>query len=185
LLSTPHHFPKVDKKINNKKKVGINLVGKEGEDFAQILEDNYSDQFDFYFINTHLAGYGHNYEVQASRGTSSSFQHNHDFTRTFQFLASLDLLISSKLHLGLTALTFNTPFICFEGKNKTESFLSAVSRRKLYFKGRDSQELVEFIQSGEAFNYQDNVNTDVLSESCSSSMDHFSFLKDIFQEYSR
>ena len=42
------------------------------------------------------------------------------------FLASLDLVISYKLHLGLTALAVGTPFYSVGGPGKVKAFLKEI-----------------------------------------------------------
>ncbi|MEO6330446.1 MAG: polysaccharide pyruvyl transferase family protein, partial [Ginsengibacter sp.] len=48
-----------------------------------------------------------------------------------QFMAELDVLISSKLHLGITGLTVNTPFLSYRGPGKAKSFLRSIGGDKL------------------------------------------------------
>ena len=45
---------------------------------------------------------------------------------TLEFLASLDLVVSYKLHLGLTALALGVPFYSLGGSGKAKAFLSNI-----------------------------------------------------------
>jgi hypothetical protein len=81
----------------------------------------------FHFIRTYLPNSPINLELMPSL-VSPSIRH-HCYTNpkeTLEFLSGLDLVISHKLHLGLTALALETPFLSLGGKGKTKSFLKSI-----------------------------------------------------------
>ena len=184
LLSTAKQFPDIEKKQSDKLVVGVNLVGDCCQPFVDKLEKfaKQQDKIEFVYINTHLDGYGHNYELTPSSGSNKlvrTFQHNQSFERTLELLSSLDLLISSKLHLGLTALTFQTPFVSFCGKSKTESFLSDVSVAKTTFKEKDEQLLLDMVQNVDEICFDELFDRNKIQEFSRKSMEHFDFIDTI------
>jgi hypothetical protein len=190
LLFTSSLFPQ-EREINKPiKRIGINLVGSNSIKLSKELEQlSLNDaQIEIVFIHTHLKEYGHNYELCKTINNCeriTDFCHNDDFMRTFKLLASLDLLISSKLHLGLTALTYGTPFISFNGKKKTNSFLNSVSKEKtVYFEGEEAL-VVKNIIKGTFYNFDNLINSEVFNQSSSDSIAHLDYLSTIVNEYEK
>lgn len=78
----------------------------------------------FHFIRTYLPASPVSLELMPE--IRSPFIQHHVYTdpkETLEFLSTLDLLVSHKLHLGLTALALDVPFLSLGGKGKTKSFL--------------------------------------------------------------
>ncbi|NET38832.1 MAG: polysaccharide pyruvyl transferase family protein [Cyanothece sp. SIO1E1] len=81
----------------------------------------------FHFIRTYLPDSPFNWEFLPN--TNSPYFENHIYTdpySTLKFLSSLDLIVSFKLHLGLTALALNVPFYSVGGPGKAHRFLQSV-----------------------------------------------------------
>jgi hypothetical protein len=81
----------------------------------------------FHFIRTYLPTSPINLELMPD--ISSPYIRHHVYTdpkETLEFLSGLDLVISHKLHLGLTALAVDVPFLSLGGKGKTKSFLKEI-----------------------------------------------------------
>jgi hypothetical protein len=81
----------------------------------------------FHFIRTYLPTSLVNLELMPK--LDSPFIKHHVYTdpkSTLEFLSTLDLVISHKLHLGLTALALDVPFLSLGGKGKTRSFLKEI-----------------------------------------------------------
>jgi hypothetical protein len=81
----------------------------------------------FHFIRTYLPTSPINLELMPE--INSPFIQHHvykDPKETLEFLSTLNLVISHKLHLGLTALALNVPFLSLGGKCKTKSFLKEI-----------------------------------------------------------
>lgn len=55
-----------------------------------------------------------------------------DPIKTLQFVAGLDLVITHKLHLGVTALSFDIPYLCVGGLGKCKAFLESVGAPTAY-----------------------------------------------------
>jgi hypothetical protein len=98
----------------------------------------------FHFIRTHLPNSSSNYEFLPNR--ESNYIKRHVYTdpiSTLGFVKSLDLLVSSKLHLGLSALSLNTPFYSYAGKGKTKTFMKSINGE---FAVLNSSEIVKLIK---------------------------------------
>jgi polysaccharide pyruvyl transferase WcaK-like protein len=81
----------------------------------------------FHFVRTYLPSSTIDHEFLTN--SNSQYIKNHIYTdpkTTLEFLSSLDLVVSYKLHLGLTALALGTPFLSLGGKGKTRSFLREI-----------------------------------------------------------
>ncbi|MGB3312381.1 MAG: polysaccharide pyruvyl transferase family protein [Nodosilinea sp.] len=81
----------------------------------------------FHFIRTYLPTSPVNLELMPK--LDSPFIKHHVYTdpkSTLEFLSTLNLVISHKLHLGLTALALDVPFLSLGGKGKTKSFLREI-----------------------------------------------------------
>lgn len=81
----------------------------------------------FYFIRTYLPT--SNIELELLPRIKSNFIKHYNYSdpkETLEFISGLDLLVSHKLHLGLTALALDVPFLSLGGKGKTKSFLREI-----------------------------------------------------------
>ena len=81
----------------------------------------------FYFINTHLPEY--NIKSGLLPSTNKPFIQHHyyeDPATMIKFLSSLDLLISNKLHPGITALGLGIPIYNLDKRAKTTSVLNSI-----------------------------------------------------------
>lgn len=111
--------------------VGINipnslrgrLLAHQLNAIAQIRKD-----IVFHFIRTYLPNSSINHEL-LPKINSPYIQHHvyTDPTTTLKFIASLDLIISYKLHVGLTALALNVPFYSVGGQGKTRALLKSIN----------------------------------------------------------
>ncbi len=81
----------------------------------------------FHFIKTYLPSSSINSELRPKQQSNNIKYHLYaDPKSTLEFLASLDLVISYKLHLGLTALALGVPFYSLGGSGKAKAFLSSI-----------------------------------------------------------
>lgn len=118
-------------KSNDKIQVGVNIPNSsQGRFFAAQLKLIAQVRKDivFHFIPTYLPDSSVNWELLPK--TNSPHFKTHVYTdpkQTMEFLASLDLLISYKLHLGLTALALGVPFYSLGGPGKAHQFLKSIN----------------------------------------------------------
>ena len=81
----------------------------------------------FHFIKTYLPSSSINSELRPKQLSSNIKYHVYtDPQSTLEFLASLDLVVSYKLHLGLTALALGVPFYSLGGSGKAKAFLNSI-----------------------------------------------------------
>ncbi|MGF1673133.1 MAG: polysaccharide pyruvyl transferase family protein [Rivularia sp. (in: cyanobacteria)] len=81
----------------------------------------------FHFIKTYLPSSPINSELLPKQQSNNIRYHMYtDPQSTLEFLASLDLVVSYKLHLGLTALALGTPFYSLGGSGKAKAFLNSI-----------------------------------------------------------
>ena len=85
----------------------------------------------FHFIRTYLPNYSVNYELLPKINSPYIKHHIYsDPDATLKFLASLDLVVSYKLHLGLTALALNVPFFSVGGQGKTLAQMRSINAER-------------------------------------------------------
>ncbi len=81
----------------------------------------------FHFIKTYLPSSSINSELRPKQLSSNIKYHVYtDPQSTLEFLANLDLVVSYKLHLGLTALALGVPFYSLGGSGKAKAFLNSI-----------------------------------------------------------
>jgi hypothetical protein len=114
-----------------KYRVGINF--KKGKYLDNnLLSDIYEyarnhDDIEFHFTTTHMQKTGLNYQYLPEKESANIKIDIYESPRQLLgVLASMDIFITSMLHLGLTGLTTGTPFISYRGPGKTKSFLKSI-----------------------------------------------------------
>ncbi len=81
----------------------------------------------FHFIKTYLPSSPINSELLPKQQSTNIKYHVYtDPQSTLEFLATLDLVVSYKLHLGLTALALGVPFYSLGGSGKAKAFLNSI-----------------------------------------------------------
>lgn len=108
--------------------IGVNIISKDlkNETWHKELIDiaKKDSHIKLFFIKTHLENYSVDYEyLPRELSENIKIYQYADIEGILNFLASLDVLISSKLHVGLTAMSLGTPFFSFKGKKKTQAQL--------------------------------------------------------------
>ncbi|MBU7583969.1 MAG: polysaccharide pyruvyl transferase family protein [Nostoc sp. TH1S01] len=137
----------------------------------------------FHFISTNLPNSSYRNHILPHK--ESDYIKSHIYTdpiSTLKFLKSLDLLVSSKLHLGLTALSLNTPFYSYGGTGKTKAFLKSINAEFAIFNSKNIIDLFkvitnpsEVIQAKKKFDFNKLEEEKVLSKG------HIKFLKQVIQ----
>lgn len=131
LFQTPQYFNYEALSPTTKYRVGINF--KKGKYLDQKLLNAIFDyaeshnDMEFHFTTTHMQKIGLNYQYTPSRESKNIFIDRYESpSQLLGVLASMDIFITSMLHLGLTGLTVGTPFISYRGPGKTKSFLRSI-----------------------------------------------------------
>ncbi len=128
-------------------RVGVNLNRRTGGALASAVVDRARtrDDLEVVFFHSHLPGHGQDYELLPPQEGRISHHHYEDPDETTAALAALDLLVSSKLHLGVTALSFGVPFLSYAGKAKTAAFLRSIDAGHHRFVPGDEARLLAVI----------------------------------------
>ncbi|WP_430972677.1 polysaccharide pyruvyl transferase family protein [Sunxiuqinia rutila] len=147
LLGTANQFrvnpDRLLKSKNNETWIGLNLLSKslKDETWCQELIDlaNKNSNIKLFFIKTHLENYPVDYEYLPDELSENVKIYQYaNIEETLTFLASLDFVISSKLHVGLTALSLGTPFLSFKAKKKTLAQLKELGAEHAILHGKMS-----------------------------------------------
>ena len=139
VLLTVSDFWKIPPKFRTDEKlhVGINLPNSfQGQLlFMQLrMINSFQDNIVFHFISTYLPDSSITWEFLPKSESALSKKHIYtDPYLTLEFLSSLDLLISYKLHLGLTALALGVPFYSVGGPGKAQGFLKSINASSAIF----------------------------------------------------
>ncbi len=177
VLATKYFFQVVetgDDAAKKKKRLILNLKTKTSEPLINELGKNgILDRFDVKSFHSHdisLAHYGA-YEYKYPKG---SFQI--DSVRSgVEFLASADIIVSSKLHVGVTGLSYGIPFISYQGPSKAKEFLKSESLDG--FICDEPSELVNKIVSLE----QQNTKKLPVDTMVTSSLTHFEIMENAIE----
>ncbi len=136
------HYPDVLLSVGDFWRIPLNLEHEKPVQVGINLPDSFSSRLllqqlrlitafrkdiVFHFIRTFLPDSPNTWELIPQSDSPYIKQHIYsDPTATLKFLTSLDLVISSKLHLGLTALALKVPFFSVGGPGKAHSFLRTI-----------------------------------------------------------
>lgn len=107
-----------------------------------------------------------------------------DPQETLRFLASMDLLITQKLHLALTALSVRTPVIEYRGKRKSRHFFRTIQAPEKAWKGISPLPILALTQNpdkvkrfGMLFDF------DQMEDLKRASLGHYGHLKGLVEKY--
>jgi hypothetical protein len=110
-------------------RVGINLsrrrLGRRASTIRRIAQCHRG--VEFVYIDSHAASSECHFEfVPTALRSNESVVFCDDPKGALEMIGSLDLLISSNLHLGVAAMALGVPFMSVGGREKTQAFLSDV-----------------------------------------------------------
>jgi len=121
------------KMLSQTKKYRVGFNFKKGKyldknfinDVFQYAETH--DDIEFYFTTTHMLKKNMNYQYVPERESKNIFIKRYENPdQLLGILASMDIFITSMLHLGITGLVMGTPFISYRGPGKTKTFLRTI-----------------------------------------------------------
>lgn len=190
LYDTVSHFDIVKKENseeNSKTWIALNLIndGLQNEKWHTdlIAYAKKNKNIKLTFVKTHLENYNLNYEFISNEITDNVNVHQYtSIDKTLEFLANVDIVISSKLHLGLTALSLGTPFISYKGKGKTISALKSIGGEKAIIKeGFSIDKLLDYCKPENRI-IKKLYNQDLYDEMVVKSKKHFEFIDRIVEK---
>ncbi len=124
-------FWKVNPIENHSKTIAIGLNLNQGhrriyqwiDQRLSILRSNIT----FYYMQSHLPHYNKNYEYQILKERKNVKNFKYTDPESFvQKVSELDLMVSFKLHPGVTGIAYGVPFFLIDGLDKTKSFLKSI-----------------------------------------------------------
>ncbi len=189
LFQTPRYFESQVLEPTKKYRVGINFKKGKYLDKEMLLaiykyaEEN--DDIEFHFTTTHMEKIGLNYQYLPEKESKNIFIDRYcSPNQLLGVLASMDIFMTSMLHLGLTGLTVGTPFVSYRGPGKTKSFLKsiggdwAILNDQISFKGLKTN---YFSLSKTELYTQYNVSA--INKMVSDSKKHYNFCKTIAEQF--
>ena len=169
--------------------IGLNLISKdmEGEYWLDKLveEARKVPHLKLFFIRTHLENYQINYEYCPETSLPNVKPYNYsDVEDTLNLLTSLDIIISSKLHVGLTSLALRTPFLSFKGKDKTKAQLRELKADQAIFDSGDQLDefLEQLINSGRPITLEQIYDVEKLRAASEGSKKHYQYIDHLILE---
>ncbi|MCU7932382.1 MAG: polysaccharide pyruvyl transferase family protein [Candidatus Thiodiazotropha sp. (ex Codakia rugifera)] len=164
---------------NNRIKIGLNLTGSSGHKLAvKLLELGKEFDVELVFILSHLEEYGMKYEIVPPLVENNVKIYNYrDPVDMLKTIGSLDLLISSKLHLGVSALSLNVPFISFNGKNKTKTLFQQLGLTRYLYNSNDQARLIQEIKQYISGELKINYSFSETNIAKNKSLGHLSYVK--------
>ena len=95
------------------------------------------------FIKSHLQSHDLGFELNPVTSSGNEFTLTYANAEDFiHGLSKLDVLISFKLHLGVTCLGLNVPFISFGGSGKTQAFMNEFGLAKFIYDNSQKVQLL-------------------------------------------
>jgi len=189
LFDTPNHFRvHPHQKKQTETWIGLNLIAKDlnGETWHEKLieEAAKNPNLRLFFIKTHLPDYSVNYEYlpKTLPPNVTVYQYN-KMEDMLNLLASLDMVISSKLHVGLTALALGTPFFSFKGRGKTLAQLKELDGERAILSEINLEEFTANYFDRKAANLKKLYNEEKLRFLMEESKKHYHFIDRFVEEH--
>jgi len=132
LLLATKFFKPVMLQPTTKYRVGFNLKKNwtylDKQFVADVLDYAAThDDIEFHFTTTHLEEVGLHYQYFPEKESKNIFIDKYTSPQQlFGVLSSVDIFVTSMLHLGLTGLCNSTPFLSYRGPGKAKSFLHSI-----------------------------------------------------------
>ena len=154
LLSVADHWQIRRKEPKARRlRVGINLLIKTGSKLAAELYSllGRRNDIEFVYFRTHLPRYKNFYEILPDKESSRVKVHTYEDPKSLlNEISTLDVLISSKLHLGVSALSMGIPFFSFAGKKKTFLFMKSMQLEDFVWLQGGESDLIDVLVDDKA-----------------------------------
>ncbi|MEO1373330.1 MAG: polysaccharide pyruvyl transferase family protein [Cyanobacteria bacterium J06635_10] len=141
----------------------------------------------FHFIKTYLPSSSINSELLPKQQSNNIKSHVYtDPQSTLEFLATLDLVVSYKLHLGLTALALGVPFYSLGGSGKAKVFLNSIEADFAVWKPGDKRfKVAAFLSNPQNIMQGKNkFNFTIIDKLTKNSRGHLEFLSQLVNNVS-
>ncbi|MFT5914978.1 MAG: hypothetical protein ACJAWV_002247 [Flammeovirgaceae bacterium] len=139
------------------------------------------DKYEIFFLNTHLPKYNMQYEesfnIKSEKINNFQYENLEGF---YDFIKSLDCVISSKLHPGVAGLSCKVPFFWIPGYDKTRSFLKSVDLAEYEF---TEWEIIKLLLSKNIVGLAQSYDFKELENLQTESVGHINYIQDIITEF--
>lgn len=183
VLSLPKFWaPKTDTKSEKGLKIGLQLSSNGIKIFKTIDLISWVYPNQYYSINSHLPNYGLDYELKFPELTSKKQNFQYEDPQTFiDFISSLDILISSKLHTTVTAISYGVPILLLGGLNKTKNFLKSIHAENSITEAKTINKYL--LMNTPIKESNKNFDWDLIQRQQMESYQHFELLRSIISAY--
>jgi polysaccharide pyruvyl transferase WcaK-like protein len=183
VLSLPKYFPTAARDASAKKKVGLNFHVKDRK-VASYINNIFSRLYpnvEYIYLQTHLPHFLNTYEYkyQGNRRNITNYGYT-DIAEYLIVLSQLDIIITSKLHPGVSTLAYGNPFILFEGFNKTVAFLKSINSESA---NMSRWYILSILARNKAIPLELLYDTAKLLQDKEASFGHYKYLKKLVQRH--
>jgi polysaccharide pyruvyl transferase WcaK-like protein len=170
---------------NKKFSIGLNLTGQAGKKLGEeLLSIANQLGLDLVFISSHLSDYNLHYEYTPNTLSDNISIYCYDSpSEMLRVLSGLDILISSKLHLGVSALSLGVPFISFNGKKKTRQFFLQHELSEYLIEASQQQAVVDIVKDAPKFLLENPYPHDRIAVLKEESLKHIDYLADFIKQH--
>lgn len=191
LLQSGNIF-KISELSNGTKKLRIGLNFKRGRYLDKkflhellLYSQKYSD-VDFFFIKSHMDVAEIDYEyIPKKCNENIHIMKYENPEQTLRELSYLHCVISSKLHIGLTAISVGTPFLSYRGQGKTKAFLRSIGGEWAILNDKMSfTDVMDLLRKDKETLFK-RYNEDLLAKMIEESFGHYSYCLNIINELKR
>lgn len=183
VLSLPRFWkPKESESQEKGYKIGFQLAGAGYGVRRMINRINWLYPNKYYCINSHLPGYNLGYELAFEKESINRLNFEYEDPQTYiDFIASLDTIVSFKLHPSVTAIAYNVPCLLLGGLNKTKEFLKSIHAENSII---DARKVNRHLITNNLTKVADsNFDWKIINEQAKNSFGHFDVLKSIINKY--
>ncbi|KAA6333312.1 hypothetical protein EZS27_018258 [termite gut metagenome] len=174
----------------SKYRIGINFKKGRHLDYKLLdsiyeYAENHND-IEFHFTTTHMQKIGLNYQyIPEYEYKNIKIDKYESPKQLLGVLASMDVFITSMLHLGLTGLALGTPFISYRGPGKAKSFLKSIGGHWAIVDDHISfKELKEQFFCKNRIDLYNQYDTTIIAKMVDESLKHYQFCKLILEKHS-
>lgn len=169
---------------DKKFRIGISVSDKfNSEQLAKKINKGWLKyrNIELVFFNTHLPRYNKTYEYQPAKETNRVRKVQYTgLTDFYTELSRLDLMVCSKLHPGVAALSCGVPYIWIGDLGKTRSFMESVNLGK-YIMPFD--QVTDLILTKEIINFVKGYDFSKFKAQRKEAKGHLAFLSELTKTY--
>jgi len=151
--TTPYFFPN-QRKSKVRKRIGINIYtsGRKGKIFKWIMQFIVKLRQECEFIFIHVSGDRFRAVDLSLYNDNCSKRFYSDLSKDIDFISSLDLFITCRLHMGVAAMSFGVPTICLWGSRKAQLLFQDIGLEHLVWRRDGYYKLIWYFSTPKRLN---------------------------------